>query len=112
MVNLDEADLLPSEREMAKQVQALGLDRAYRVLERISQRLRKRAKKWNDERVYTDFAFDSYYVAKDWELDLLNRLKMGIRILDDSNTPAAARQRILARLKERQGKRKRTQKQA
>lgn len=105
MVNLDDFDLLPSERVIAQEIQTIGVDRARKVLEKLRNSLNRRAAKWNSERVYKDFAFDAFYVAKEWELDLLHRLKMGVSILDSSNTPYAAHQRILQRIKDRDEKR-------
>lgn len=90
-------DLLDSEYESLVFVHKIGLERAERLLTLVGDRMQRRATRYNSKRVYFDYAYDAFSVAKDWETTLLHKLKIGIGLLDDSNSPYKARQRILER---------------
>lgn len=88
-------DLLPSEQEASDFVSRIGLDRAYRLLEKLTRRFDRR---------YARACAESFApINREWvrstpfELELSHRLKIGIALNDDYFTPHAAHQRIIAR---------------
>ncbi|EJL6679596.1 hypothetical protein NMS42_002271 [Vibrio cholerae] len=97
-------DLLPSEREAALFVCKIGIDRARELIDKITRRITRRYEAcWQ--------ANNHLPINREWirqtplEVELMHRLKIGICIVDRSNSPWAAHQRILARIAERNAKR-------
>ncbi|MGR5368484.1 hypothetical protein [Photobacterium damselae] len=88
-------DLLPCEQEAADFVRRIGLERAYRLLNKLTQRF--------DRRYARACAKCFAPINRDWvrstplELELSHRIKIGISIVDDFFSPYAAHQRIIAR---------------
>lgn len=68
--------------------------------------MKKRANKFNSERVYFDYAFDAYGVAHQREINLLHKLKMGIVLTQPVVTSEMIRERIIARRTERKERQK------
>ncbi|UKA04745.1 hypothetical protein [Photobacterium damselae] len=88
-------DLLPSEQIASDFVQRIGLQRAYRVLDKLSQRFNRRYRK-ACEKCFV--SIDQSWVRETpFERKLTHKLKIGITLNDDYNTPYAARQRNIAR---------------
>lgn len=93
-------DLMPSEQMAVDFVSKIGIERAQRILDAICRRFNRRYQKACDENPLVP-------INPEWvrntplELDLTHRIKMGLTILDDYNTPYAAHQRILARIAKR-----------
>lgn len=88
-------DLPPCEQEAADFVRRIGLERAYRILDKLTQRFDRR---------YARACAECFApINREWirstplELDLSHRIKIGISIVDDYFTPYAAHQRIIAR---------------
>ncbi|ELO1828395.1 hypothetical protein QXB71_003651 [Vibrio cholerae] len=97
-------DLLPSEREAALFVCKIGIDRARKIVDKIKRRI--------DRRLDACWKANNHLpINREWirqtplEVELMHRLKIGICIVDQSNSPWAAHQRILARIAERNAKR-------
>lgn len=91
--------LLPDEQKASCFVMQIGLARAYRLLDKITNRIERRYKRVS-EKCFTQFDRGSVRLTS-FEVDMIHCLKLGIQINDLSNTPAAARQRNLARRKAR-----------
>ena len=93
-------DLMPSEQMAADFVSKIGIERAQRILDAICRRFDRRYQKACDKNPLVP-------INPEWvrntplELDLTHRIKMGLTILDDYNTPYAAHQRILTRIAKR-----------
>ncbi len=88
-------EMLPIEKEASEFVNRIGLDRAYRLLDKLTRRFDRR---------YARVCKASFApINREWvrstrfELDLTYRLKLGIQINDDYFTPHAAQKRIIAR---------------
>ncbi|EOW9160953.1 hypothetical protein [Vibrio cholerae] len=97
-------DLSPSEREAALFVCKIGIDRARELIDKITRRI--------DRRLDACWKANNHLpINREWirqtplEVELMHRLKIGICIVDQSNSPWAAHQRILARIAERNAKR-------
>lgn len=103
MIESHAFELLPSEKEASEFVENIGLERAYRILEKLSKRFDRRYIK------ACNAAFSP--INREWvrrtelELNLSHKLRIGITINDVSNTPAKAKERILARIQARNAKR-------
>lgn len=93
--------LLESEVAAKSFVAAIGVDRATKLLELVCNRITRRAVKGSTpgQPLTTD-----YVRIAPWECELKFKLQMGLSLLDDYNTPSAAKQRILARIAERKAK--------
>lgn len=97
--------LLESEREGVLLVNRIGVDRANELIEKIGNHVKKRALKFNSERVYFDFAFTEIGVAHNRELEVMHKLKIGVGLVCDYFTPYASKQRILKRIEKRNAER-------
>lgn len=91
--------LLNSEQEAALFVDRIGRDRANELLKKVGDHMNNRAKKFNNERVYYDYAFDAYSVAHQREINLLHMLKMGLTLTTPVETKEMIRERIISRRK-------------
>ncbi len=105
-------DLLPSELDALNFINAIGLHRAHKLLNKVCNRMSKRADRANAEATYSDFCYTAHYLAKAWELSLRHKLEIGITLVDNSNTPYAAHQRILERIAKRKERLKMRKKEA
>jgi len=98
-----EMALLPSEQEAKDFVLKIGAQRASRILDAICRRFDRRYKLACDQ---SNSPINPEWIYKTkLEVDLTDRIKMGLQLTDDYNTPAAAKQRLLKRLEERKAKR-------
>ncbi|MDK9793768.1 hypothetical protein [Vibrio sp. D431a] len=88
-------ELYPSEKEASDFVARIGLERAYRLLDKLSRRFDRRYKR-ACEQCFAPINRE-WVRSTPFELDLNHRLKLGIQINDDYFTPEAARKRIIAR---------------
>lgn len=95
--------LLSKEAEASIFVANIGLTRAHRVLDAVFRRFDRRVKR-ACEGSLIPISRKSVYQT-DLEIDLIHKLKLGIMLNDNSNTPYAAHQRILARIAERNARR-------
>lgn len=95
--------LLPSEQAAKDFVSRIGIPRASVLLDKLAKRFDRRFEKAADEA--------SVPINREWikrtpfEVELTHTLKMGLTLLDDYNTPVAARARIEARIKVRNARR-------
>lgn len=96
-------ELLPNEQMASDLVERIGLDRAYRLLDKITNRFDRRYKRVCDAS-FNPIDRGAVRVTP-IELELTFILKLGIGINDTYNTPAAAAARVKARLEERKAKR-------
>ncbi|MEI8659392.1 hypothetical protein [Vibrio sp. Hal054] len=96
-------ELLPSEQQAYDFVKRIGLERAQRILASICRRFDRRYDKACDSNLVP--------INREWirrtelEVELTHRLKIGMTLVDDSNTPEAAHQRILERIEARKARR-------
>ncbi len=91
-------ELLKNEQQASDLVSKIGLVRAKRLLTALSNRKARRTKALPD---CVGFLSHNYQVSKQWEIELAYKLKLGIMITDNSNSPQAARQRNLERRRKR-----------
>ena len=94
-------DLLASELASKEFVLSIGVERSTRILEAVCKRIKRRAK---NGCTFGQFLTEDYVRKADWEVELIFKLKMGLKLIDTFSTPEAARQRILARIEERKAR--------
>lgn len=92
-------DLLPNEKAAVEYVRKIGLDRAYRVINAIGNRIDRR---YNAAADLAPFPINPEWIRKTpLERELMFRLQIGAKLLDNYFTPLAAKDRIKKRLAER-----------
>lgn len=96
--------LLPNELAAKTLVIKIGNERATRLLELLTARIRRRINVGNSKS-FGQFLDESCVRKSQWEVDLIFNLKMGLSLTDTYNTPAAARERLLKRVAERNQRR-------
>ena len=95
--------LLKSEQKAVDFVKRIGVERAQRILIAIEKRISRR---YNAACDGNKVPINPEWIRRtQLEVDLTFDIKMGLTLLDDYNTPFAAKARIDARLKERRAKR-------
>ncbi|MCF2903086.1 hypothetical protein L1267_22205 [Pseudoalteromonas sp. OFAV1] len=92
-------NLLPSEQYALDFVLRIGRERATRLLELVTGRISRRIRVGN-EKSFGQFLDESCIRKAPWEVELTYQLKMGLQ-LSNTDTPAAAHERILKRIAER-----------
>ena len=90
-------ELLDSEQGAKDFVLLIGMTRANRLLELVCSRINRRIHVAN-ESCFGQFFDDACIVKASWEVDLIYKLKLGMTLLN-TDTPADARARIIARRK-------------
>lgn len=96
--------LLKEEQNASDFVLSIGIKRAERVLNAICKRFDRRYERACDN------GFGS--INREWvyrtelEVNLTHKIKMGLNLVDQYNTPAAAKKRILERIEARKEKRR------
>lgn len=101
-LEVDKMDLLPAEQAASDFVSKIGLPRAYQLINKLAKRFDRRY----------DRACKAAFtpINREWirqtpfELELMHRLQIGVRINDDYFTPHAAKERILKRIAARKAK--------
>lgn len=89
--------LLRDEEEAKTFVAKIGIERAESILNAICSRIKRRIDVGN--RGAVGFRYDESSIRRtDIEINLMHKLKMGLSLLDTSNKPCAAHQRILQRI--------------
>ena len=96
-------DLLPSEQEAKDLVVRIGQQRADRILSALTRRFDRRYNKACDASMVP--INPEWIYRSELEVNLTFKLKMGLQLTDDYNTPCAAKLRIKKRLEERQARR-------
>lgn len=91
--------LLPNEKSAAEFVTNIGINRAKNLLGKITDRFERRYKKACNQS-FSPVDRGSIRVTP-FESDLTHRIRIGLMICDGSNSPDAARQRILERRQQR-----------
>jgi hypothetical protein len=91
--------LLPNEQRAKDFVSRIGIERAERLLTMVCNRVERRIRMANSQ-VIGQFFDDSCIKKYEWEVTLTYELKMGLQLLN-TDTPAKARERIVARRKAR-----------
>lgn len=92
-------DLLPGEQAAMDFVSTIGVERAQRVLNLVCARIERRARLGGS--FGQPLPLDYVRVAP-WERTLIYNLKMGLQIINSEYlSPAAAKQRLLKRIAER-----------
>lgn len=98
-----DSKLLPNEQEAKDFVLRIGQQRAERILNAIYRRFDRRYNKACDD---NNMPINAEWIYKtELEVNLSFKLKMGLQLTDDYNTPWAAKLRIQKRLEERKAKR-------
>ncbi|MBB1390161.1 hypothetical protein H5185_12130 [Shewanella sp. SG44-6] len=92
--------LLPCEQIAKLFVINIGIQRAHRLLDLVTNRIKRRIDAGN-AKSFGQFLDESCIRRSPWEVDLMFNIKMGLSLTDDYNTPAAARGRILKRISDR-----------
>ncbi|OEE38306.1 hypothetical protein A1QO_02695 [Vibrio genomosp. F10 str. ZF-129] len=95
-------ELLPNEAKAKAFVLRIGFERSTRLINAIDRRFQRRYKKACINS-FSPINPEWIYKTK-LEVELMHQLKMGLSLADTSNTPAAARQRILERIERRKAK--------
>lgn len=96
-------DLLPIEQEAKDFVLRIGDQRAIRILNAICRRFDRR---YNKACSANNVPINREWIYKtDLEVSLTYKIKLGLKLNDDYNTPQAAKQRILKRIAERKARR-------
>ena len=95
--------LLPYEKEAKAFVLNTGLDRANKLLTAICNRIDRRITIANNQ-MCSGFIDNTCVRKSHWEIEMISLLKMGLQLLN-TDTPDAAKQRILERIKARKAKR-------
>ncbi|OUX87090.1 MAG: hypothetical protein CBB95_09690 [Alteromonas sp. TMED35] len=100
---MTDASLLPSEQAAKDFVSRIGVSRASVLLDKLTKRFDRRFEK---AAIAASVPINREWVRRTpFEVDLTHTLQMGLTLLDDYNTPAAARARIEARIKARHERR-------